>query len=47
MTKANAIKKLTANGYTVVRCFSGNIIATRFGQNYKANSLNALIKLLF
>jgi hypothetical protein len=47
MTKQNAIKKLTANGYTVTKCFSGNLIATRFSQTYKASSLNALIKLLF
>jgi len=47
MTKANAIKKLNANGYKVTTTMTGSVIATKGQQSYVATSLNSLIKKLF
>lgn len=47
MTKQNAIKKLTANGYKVTTIMTGNIIASKGQHHYVATSINALIKKLF
>jgi hypothetical protein len=47
MTKANAIKKLNANGYKVTQVMTGSVIASKGQQHYVASSLNALIKKLF
>lgn len=47
MTKQSAIKKLEKNGYSVTFTFSGKVIAKKGQQSYSADSINALISLLF
>jgi hypothetical protein len=36
MTKANAIKKLNANGYKVTQVMTGSVIASKGQQHYVA-----------
>jgi len=46
--KRTAIEnKLVKHGYTVVYTYEGNIMAYKGQRCYKANSLNALYKVIF
>jgi hypothetical protein len=48
MTKEKALQKLTASGYKVTTCMNtGNKIATKGQQVYKAPTINALINLIY